>query len=345
MTESLDSPIKSLVVTTMFGHGGVVTYWKDIINACAERATWLIFVNEVAGVDADPFKRANVKVTAGIEWANPFTSSRNLVRAVSEFQPHSLILNGTLAVLRVLPAIIYFRLFRPKIRIKCVFHNGAIYQHVLKDAINLVLVSGVGWLCHENLFVSRYVSKYWLCPGIVHSRPFTPRRRDSYVLPESPRVGFLGRISREKDPELFLKVMSRVREKLPVNVEIAGVGPMKDSLQAKYPWATWCGWVAPSEWLKGVDLLVTTSKTEGWPIGIGEALEAGVPVVGINVGGVGEVLAGVPSRWVQNTRDENLLSAGITLFLEHYSENSENYFKALQRPKETLEKWGLHVVW
>jgi glycosyltransferase involved in cell wall biosynthesis len=328
----------------MFGHGGVVTYWKDVINAMGANDQWLIFVNKAEGVDLDPFKRENVKVGDGLDWNNPVTSSKNLVRAVRDFQPQSLILNGTLAVLRVLPAIIFLRMFYPSLRIKCVFHNGAIYQHALKDAINLVLVSGVGWFCHENIFVSRFVSKYWLCPGIVHSRPFTPKRRDSYVLPDSPRVGFLGRISHEKDPEMFLKVMSRVREKLSVNVEIAGLGPMKDSLQAKYPWAKWCGWVEPGEWLKGVNLLVTTSKTEGWPIGIGEALEAGVPVVGINVGGVGEILEGVSSVHLITDRNEAKVSQLVTKFMESYALSAEAYFAELNQPQLALDIWAVRVV-
>lgn len=344
MTNNSDQPTKCLVVTTMFGHGGVVTYWKDVINSCAERAKWLIFVNEVPGVNLDPFKRENVKVSVGLVWGNPFASSRNLLKAVKDFEPKCLILNGTLAVLRILPAIIYFRLCRPQLRIKCVFHNGAIYQNFGKDAVNRIIVSSVGWLCHENIFVSRFVSKYWLCPGVVHSRPFSPKRRDTYVLTKPPTVGFLGRISHEKDPELFLKVMDQVRKSLPVNVEMAGLGPLKDSLHAKYPWAKWCGWVEPGDWLKGIDLLVTTSHTEGWPIAIGEAIEAGVPVIGIDVGGVGEVLEGVSPRWLLKGRDEGSLSMAVTTFFKVYSENVETYFNSVHQPRLSLEDWATFLV-
>ncbi len=344
MNNITDCPIKCLVVTTMFGHGGVVTYWKDLIGVCSETAKWMMFVNDVEGVDLDPFKRENVKVTAGLDWNNPVTSSLNLVRVLNQFQPRILILNGTLAVLRILPAIIYLRLTRPKLRIKCVFHNGAIYQQFVKDTVNRLIVSSVGWLCHENIFVSLFVSKYWLCRGVVCSRPFSPKRRDSYVLAALPTVGFLGRISHEKDPELFLRVMDTVRKNLNIKVEIAGLGPLKESLEAKYPWAKWCGWIEPKNWLKGVDLLVTTSHTEGWPIAIGEALEAGVPVIGIDVGGVGEVLAGVPSRWLVKAREDIGLAHIVAEFLKDYVPSSKNYFDELKQPQNDIAVWASQVV-
>ena len=344
MTQDKSPSIKALVVMTMFDHGGVVSYWKDAIEALGAEANWLFFVNEVTAVNPDPFQRENVGVSVRLEWKNPLRSSRALIQDITRFNPNSLVLNATLAVLRILPALIFLRIFRPKLRIKCVFHNGAIYQKASKDFINRLLVSMTGWICHENIFVSQFVAGYWLCSGKVISRPFSPLAKGSYALSKPPTIGFLGRISHEKDPELFLKVMDHVRTRTSIQVDLAGLGPLKDSLQRDFPWAKWRGWVKPREWLRDVDLLFCTSKTEGWPIAIGEALELGVPTIGIDVGGVPEVVRGSDQRWLKKTRSVDDLAGLVLEFIADYSKNTEQYFKNLQKPRLTLRDWAKRLL-
>lgn len=338
------SGLKALVVMTMFDHGGVVTYWKDAIQALDTDAEWLFFVNEIPGVDPNPFQRTNVRVSTRLDWKNPLSSSRALIQEVSDFHPDCLVLNATLAVIRILPALIFLRIFQPKLRIKCVFHNGAIYQEAFKDFINRLFVSMTTWLCHQNIFVSQFVANYWLCSGLVVSRPFFPKARMSYSLTKPPTIGFLGRISHEKDPELYLRVMDLVRKHLQVQVDIGGVGPLKDQLEHDFPWAYWRGWVKPQEWLQGIDLLVCTSKTEGWPIAIGEALELGVPTIGINVGGVGEVVKGVDQRWLRKTREASQLAELVLEFMSNYPGHAERYFKDLNTPGITFRDWALRLL-
>lgn len=338
------APMKALVVMTMFDHGGVVTYWKDAIQALGSDAEWLFFVNQVPGINPDPFQRRNVGVSVRLDWKNPFRSSKALIQDVSMFHPDCLILNATLAVIRILPALVFLRLFRPHLRIKCVFHNGAIYQKTSKDFLNRLFVSLTGRLCHQNIFVSQFVAKYWLCRGIVVSRPFFPKAKSSYALAKHPVIGFLGRVSHEKDPELYLEVMDIVRLQTPIQVDVAGIGPLKEQLERAFPWAHWRGWVKPSEWLQGVDLLICTSKTEGWPIAIGEALELGVPTIGINVGGVSEVIKGADQRWLKTTRDAHELAQLILDFLSDYSSNAERYFKDLSKPTLTFRDWALRLL-
>lgn len=343
MTEMEDQTIKITIVSTMFDHGGVVTYWRDVINALGETAQWRFFVNTVESVDPDPFKRSNVTIIKEFIWDKPLHSSLKLIQEVQSTEPRTLIFNGTLAAARLLPAIIYFRLFCRSLKIKCVFHNAAIYGSVWKDTLNRTLVSLVGALCHEAVFVSAFVAHYWWCKGAVISRPYQPKAKLRYLPKKSYNIGFLGRISHEKDPELFLNVMDCVRKKITVNAEIAGHGPLKAELEERYPWAVWRGWVQPSVWLKEMDLLVTTSKTEGWPLAIGEAIEAGVPVIGINVGGVGEILKDVASYLTMN-RDVQELCKRVTGFLIQYEGAAEDYFKKMQGAQITLKDWGMSVT-
>jgi glycosyltransferase involved in cell wall biosynthesis len=333
-----------MVLTTMFDHGGITVYWKDVIALLGSKCVWRFFVNQIPSVDPDPFKSSNVDIRTGLVWNNPLSSSWNLIQDVRIFMPNVLILNGTLAVLRVLPALIILRMFFSGLKIKCIFHNGPIYQHFIKDFINRLIVSAVGGLCHQNIFVSQFVADYWLCAGDVLSRPYRPMPRHDYTPKRTLKVGFLGRISHEKDPELFLCVMDRIRNLVSVEIEMAGVGNLRSKLEDQFPWARWRGWVNARDWLAGIDLLVTTSKTEGWPLAIGEALECGVPVIGIDVGGVGEILGAAPRKWLTRSRNPSVLVSMTLDFIGSYAENASDYFASQANHRLSPSDWALHVV-
>ena len=302
-------------------------------------AQWLVFTNEVIGVATDPFQlESRVKVVTGLTWKSTYRSSKALLDSMNSFGPDVVILNGTLAILRVLPSILFLRVANRKLRFTCVFHNGPIYPTHLKNLINRALVSMCGIFMHQNFFVSTAVQRYWLCNGAVHPRPFkaTPR----VLLPtfdqrHLPTIGFLGRLSVEKDPELFLRVMDEVRKTVPCRICLAGLGSLKSQLEKRYDFAEFNGWVDPRAWLKQVDLLVTTSRTEGWPFALGEALESGTPVVGCNVGGVGEILKPVAGKFLLSSRNPSDIAAVILKFLLHYNSAYNDYFSAFANSKES----------
>jgi glycosyltransferase involved in cell wall biosynthesis len=345
LNRSTDSgDMRILVITTMFDHGGVTTYWRDLVAHLKGRCRLRFFVNLAHGVDPDPFKVSTVKVSTGFEWNRPFTASHNLIKEAKEFEPQTIIFNGTLAVLRLLPAIIFLRIMFRHATLKCVFHNGPIYQNWLKDFVNRIVVSGIACLFHQNIFVSSFVEDYWLCSGTVCSRPFDALPRDHYEIVGPLSIGFLGRISHEKDPELFLLVMEKVRARTAIHVELAGLGEMKPMLESRYSWADWRGWVSAREWLQNIDLLLTTSKTEGWPMALGEALECGVPIVGIDVGGVGEILRPIRHKWLIESRDIDELCKLVTTFLADYNKNSTEYFRAFTRDQASIDDWALQIV-
>ncbi len=329
-----------------------MSYWNDVMNHSVD-TDWLVFVNAAPGVDPDPFKKPNVRVQPGLMWHSMIQSSVNLKRSVDQFQPSVLLFNGTLALIKLLPAILFLRfssiILKRPYSLRCVFHNGAIYESWQKNLINRVAVSVCAWIMNQNIFVSQFVSRYWWCFGMVLSRPFIPCPRQPPGHKGSdngfPVVGFLGRLSQEKDPELFLESMKIVRQSLSCRVVVAGSGVLGPTLSKQYPWAEFQGWVVPHEWFKEVNLLVTTSKTEGWPYAIGEALEAGVPVVGVNVGGVGEVLGMQRSQWLCTSRQPNDVSSLVAKSLLNYDNFYQEYFSFSNEPIKSLtpQEWAKEV--
>lgn len=95
---------------------------------------------------------------------------------------------------------------------------------------------------------------------------------------------FVGRLSHEKTPEAFPALVAILRERgLPVRGYVCGTGPLEEQVTAA---ATKAGVIMLGlrrdipDLLAACDLLVSTSRIEGLPLNIMEAMAAGRPFVG-----------------------------------------------------------------
>jgi glycosyltransferase involved in cell wall biosynthesis len=114
-----------------------------------------------------------------------------------------------------------------------------------------------------------------------------------------PVLGFLGRVEEEKGPVRFVQAFARACEdpaftacglvvgdgtaEAAVHAEIAATG-----LGERLRHEPFGGRMGP--WLAALDLLVLPSRWESLPLAILEAMQAGVPVLSTDVGGVGEAI-------------------------------------------------------
>ena len=107
------------------------------------------------------------------------------------------------------------------------------------------------------------------------------------------RVGFLGRLVRNKGPEVALRAVAAVvRGGMDASISFAGDGPERADLERLASELGIRDRVRlegfrpdPETWLRGIDVLVRPSVTEGMPLGVLEAMAAGVPVVASDVPG------------------------------------------------------------
>lgn len=120
--------------------------------------------------------------------------------------------------------------------------------------------------------------------------------RAALALPtDAVLVGWVGRLSFEKGPDLFVEALARTGDH--VHGVFVGDGPLREPLLAladergvahrlhftgMRPQA--------SRYLAAFDVLALTSRTEGTPMVLLEAMWAGVPIVATAVGGVPDVL-------------------------------------------------------
>ncbi len=110
------------------------------------------------------------------------------------------------------------------------------------------------------------------------------------------RIGWVGRLTAEKGADVLVEALPLV-EDLPAAVSVIGDGRQQASLK-QATWesglgsrVTWHGAVTDaSRYMRAFDAFVLSSRTEGTPIALFEAIAAGVPVVATAVGGVPDVV-------------------------------------------------------
>jgi len=140
-------------------------------------------------------------------------------------------------------------------------------------------------------------------------------------------VGFFGRLTRQKGPDVLLGAIPEVISHLPhVTFCFCGGGEMADALQsqAEAKQLTACvkfnGAYAEGEAvarMRDADVIVMPSRWEGFPYEVLEAFQAGVPLVASKVGGLPDVIRdGENGLLVEAESSEALCDAVLSLLRE-----------------------------
>jgi len=116
--------------------------------------------------------------------------------------------------------------------------------------------------------------------------------------PVARSVGFVGRLSIEKGPDLFCLLAQRFAGRL--TFEMFGDGPMRAELEAAYgAQVVFHGLVTdPSTIWPRLGLLLMPSRAEGLPMAAIEAMAAGVPVAASALGALPELIRPGENGWL-----------------------------------------------
>jgi glycosyltransferase involved in cell wall biosynthesis len=143
-----------------------------------------------------------------------------------------------------------------------------------------------------------------------------PAARRALGVPDTGfRIGWVGRLSHEKGPDVMLEALALLAD-APVRLSMLGDGERRTDLQAQAGTlgvterTTWHG-TAPdaAPLFPGFDVFVLSSRTEGTPMVLFEAMAAGVPVVATAVGGVPDVVSAAEATLVSPDDPAGLAAA------------------------------------
>jgi glycosyltransferase involved in cell wall biosynthesis len=156
----------------------------------------------------------------------------------------------------------------------------------------------------------------------IDSEQFVPR---AAIPSNSDRssVGYVGRLSPEKNPGLFLHAAALVRESVPsARFLLIGDGPLREELETLActlriaDAVTFAGECAdmPAQY-QALDVLVSTSWHEGTPLAVLEAMASALPIVATDVGGVPELVVAGTTGLLTAPGDEVAVAQCIVALL------------------------------
>lgn len=190
--------------------------------------------------------------------------------------------------------------------------------------------------------------------GLASSAPATTRAQARTELGLSDAeavIGWIGRLSREKGPDLFLRALALSGSTRGV---IVGEGPEKERLTqlshalglAQNHRVIFAGYrPEASGLLPAFDALALTSRMEGTPMVILEAVAAGTPIVAFAIGGIPDLLDN-DTAWLVPSEDVAALGAAFTAAVGSPRAGRDRAAAARSRLADVLatERW-VQRVW
>jgi glycosyltransferase involved in cell wall biosynthesis len=175
--------------------------------------------------------------------------------------------------------------------------------------------------------------------------PRKPAREELGIPADAFHIGWVGRLSPEKGADVLLAALAELRE-MPVVVSFIGDGSEKRELQSQAlrtnvaAKVKWHGVTqAASRLFSGFDAFVLSSRTEGTPIALFEAMAAGTPIIATAVGGVPDVVASSDALLIPSD-DPRALAAAIRNVLEDRRAAAQRASSARERVNGYLpEPW------
>jgi glycosyltransferase involved in cell wall biosynthesis len=179
----------------------------------------------------------------------------------------------------------------------------------------------------------------------IEPLPRAVARRELAVGLAEQRVGWIGRLSVEKGPDIMIRALAMLPPA--VRLSMFGDGAQRGTVErlarrlgvdSRITWHGVIPWAA--RFARAFDVLVLSSRSEGTPIALFEAMAAGVPVVATRVGGIPDIVTDAEAILVEPD-DPAGLAAAIAATLRDSEAATTRVTAARRRLEEAfaIEPW------
>lgn len=228
---------------------------------------------------------------------NGFLFQFRSYRYLKSFNPDIIIIGVPGLALKLFFSLLLFRL--RSVRIAQVYHSLSLGS-TLRDNLIDHVQSLTSFVCTHLIFVSHFTTKSWsrfMTIKLLSKRHYVVYNAIDKCLINNSRgdnvvtIGFVGRFSPEKQPDLFSEVAKKMYGS-GIKFEAWGDGALLRSCSEKYSqYVEFHGaCFIQNEIYKNIDILLLTSKFENCPMVILEAANRGIPCIAPKVGGIPEVV-------------------------------------------------------
>ena len=135
---------------------------------------------------------------------------------------------------------------------------------------------------------------------------FEVRRQFGIENEERPIVVWMARVTAVKAPQRVVEIARKIPE---ARFLLAGGGDLLEEVSRSAPSnLSILGWQPATKMWAVADVAISTSENEGMPVALIEAQLAGIPVVAVDVGSVGEVIVDGKTGYLFSEFDENYMA-------------------------------------
>jgi len=218
----------------------------------------------------------------------------------------------------------------PRLRLLDMLYNpvGHTLNHFLfENAFDAVIVESVAMRDYIRANSSKKWPSVHLALSGIDLEEFAPLNRQA-IVGDHLTLGYMGRLSAEKNPLAFVELAERLHEVFPtINYRIYGEGAMEAELRARIAQCTnadkvvFCGYAPHArDALSEIDVLFVPSKVDGRPNAIMEASACGVPTIAAPVGGIPELIEDGVNGYLVAPNDYNSIAGIVGRWLSDRNE-------------------------
>ena len=241
------------------------------------------------------------------------------------------------------PSVRYFN--KNNIPQLTIFHSLSLTSGIrgrISELVSSFSVRKMDYIVFVSNYTKRSWSKYYFFrkslnrSKVIYNAVNLPAKTHNLKNKKNLTIGFVGRFSDEKQPELFCQLAEKYSGKFVA----FGDGPLLQYCKLKYPKVEFKGQVINQDALyDDIDILVMTSKFENCPMVILEAMSYGIPCIAPCVGGIPEIVKNGTNGILYDGFTEEDIISKIEIIQKEYALYRNNCLSSIKHYSyETIAK-------